>query len=339
MTRALMTRLPLQLRLAALRVFPALLLAAVSATAWAQGTGATVAEIDTALQAGEADKAIGLIASLPENGANQAAAQNLECRVRFTLQQWDTAAGECEQAVRLDSGNSGYHLWLGRALGERADRASFLSAFSLGKRVRSEFEEAVKLDPRNAPALSDLGEFYREAPGVVGGGLDKAESVAAELDKVDPARAHQLRAGIAETRKDDATAERELKQAVESSHHPASQWTVLASFYEHRQRWPEMEEAIHNCASAAARDRTAGVALYDGAGILIRAKRDPALAAKMLGDYLAGESKTEEAPAFIAHYRLARLLEQLGDSAGAQRERAAGYAMAHEYHPPPDSKH
>jgi tetratricopeptide (TPR) repeat protein len=291
-------------------------------------------QIDAALQAGEADKALGLISSLPQGGVNNAEAQNMECRVRFTLQQWSAAAGECQQAVNLDPGNSNYHLWLGRALGELASRASFLSAFSLGKRVRAEFETAVRLDPRNAEALSDLGSFYKDAPGLIGGGVDKAEGVADELDKVDPARAHQLRAEIAEQRKDYISAEAELKQAVASSAHPAFQWSVLASFYQRRQNFAEMESAVHNCLTAAGHDSTAGVALYDGAGVLIRAKRDYALAAKMLEDYLAGNSKTDEAPAFVAHWRLARLLEQLGDGAGAKREQAAAYNLAHEYRPP-----
>jgi len=324
---------------ASLQALVLALVVSLPAAVRGEDTRATLGQINAALQEGEADKAIGLIASLPERGADIAEAQNLECRVRFTLQEWDTAASECEQAVRLDFGNSGNHMWLGRALGERADRASFLTAFSLGKRVRSEFEEAVSLDPRNAPALSDLGEFYREAPGVVGGGLDKAESIASRLDRINPARAHELRAAIAESRNDDGTAEHELKLAIETSPHPAFQWSVLASFYEHRKRWPEMEDAINNCASSAATDRTAGVALYDGAGVLIRARRDPELAAKMLQDYLGGNSKTEEAPAFVAHYRLARLLNQLGDRNGAQREQAAGYALASEYRPPQDAKH
>ena len=260
------------------------------------------------------------------------------CRVRFTLQQWNAAAEECELAVRLDPENSNYHMWLGRALGEKADRATFVTAFSLGKRVHAEFEEAVRLDPRNAEALSDLGDFDNDAPGIVGGGTEKAEDIAAQLEKVDPTRAHQLRGEIAEAHKDFGTAEREFKLAITVSPHPASQWTVLASFYRHRQRWSEMETAIENAATAAARDKHPGVALYDGAGILIRAGRDPALAAKMLEDYLAGSSKTEEAPAFIAHIRLGRLKRQLGDAAGALREFAAAAALASEYNPAQDSK-
>jgi tetratricopeptide (TPR) repeat protein len=301
---------------------------------FARAQKTTLAQINAALDSGEADKALGLIGGLPQAGANDAEAQNLECRVRFTLQQWSTAAGECQQAVNLDGDNSNYHMWLGRALGEWADRATFLSAYSLGKRVRAEFETAVRLNPRNPAALSDLGSFYRDAPALMGGGLDKAEGIADQLDKVDAGRAHQLRGEIAEKRNDYAGAEREFKESVTASAHPAFQWTVLASFYYRRQEWPQLDAAIHGCVTAAAHDPTAGVALYDGAGVLIKSKRDPQLAARMLEDYLAGNSKTDEAPAFIAHWRLGRLLQQLGDSAGAQREQAAAFALAHEYKPP-----
>ena len=70
--------------------------------------------------------------------------------------------------------------------------------------------------------------------------------------------------------------------------------------------------------------------LYDGAGVLIETKRNPALAAKCWRTILRARRKTEEAPAFIAHIRLGRLKQQLGDAAGAQQEFAAAPAMAHE---------
>jgi tetratricopeptide (TPR) repeat protein len=311
---------------------------AVSAEVTSQNPSPTVkdplTQANLYLQAGEADKALALLQSLPQPASAQA--HNLACRVRFTIEQWDAAIKECEPAVRLDAQNSTYHLWLGRALGEKASRASFLNAFSLAKRVREEFEEAVRLDPRNVQALSDLGEFYYDAPGVVGGGMDKAQSIAAQLDKVDPARAHELRGRMAAAQKDYDTAEHEFKQAIAAGAHPAFQWVTLASFYQQRERWDDMEAAVRSAISAAERDKHAGVALYDGASVLTKAKRDPALAVKMLDDYLAGPSKTEDAPAFVAYVRLARLNAQLGDTAGAQRERAAAIALAHEYKPAQD---
>src|SRR6185437_14637884 len=102
------------------------------------------------------------------------------------------AVASCAKAVALDRDSSDNHLWYGRALGEKADRASFIKAYGLAKRVKAEFETAVSLDPRNAQALSDLGDYYREAPAIVGGGKDKAEAVAGKLDTVDRARAEEL---------------------------------------------------------------------------------------------------------------------------------------------------
>lgn len=309
-------------------------LGALVLTAGAQPIRDGVAQANAALQNGEADKALTLLNSLPAT----AETHNLRCRVLLTLEHWDAAANECEQAVRMDGNNSNDHLWLGRALGERADRASFMSAFSLGKRVRMEFETAVRLDPRNADALADLGEFYNSAPGIVGGGVDKAENVAAQLDKVDPARAQQLRGWNAESQKDYGTAERELKSVIAIDPHPAFAWMSLASFYRRRQRWNDLDAAIDNGVKAARRDRQAGVADYNGASVLIKAHRNLALAAQMMEDYLAGSSKGEEAPAFAAHTQLAKIKAQLGDRAGAARERDAALALAHDYKPALDLK-
>ena len=296
------------------------------------GERSPLAQATAALQSGEADKALALLSPLAQPGG-EAQAYNLKCRVEYSLERWDQAANDCEQAVKLDGRSSDDHLWLARALGAQASRASFLSAFKLAKRVCAEMEEAVRLDPRSAEALADLGEYYYTAPGVVGGGIDKAEGVAAQMDRIDPIRAHELRGHIAEQRKDFGSAEREYKQALAASAHPAFQWISLAGFYRRHERWTEMEAAVRSGQNAAERDKRAAVALYSGAALLIQTSRDPARAAKMLEEYLAGSVKSEDAPAFVAHVWLARLKQQMGDAAAAGRERAAALAVAHEYKP------
>ena len=314
-------------RLAAKSLCAAMLTGAVG---WA-AAGDSLGQANAALQSGEADKALGLLSSLPSSGPGAAEGQNLLCRVRLTLEEWDMAAAECEQAVKLEDQNSDYHLWLGRALGQKASRAAWMTAFSLAKRTRAEFEEAVRLNPRNAEALSDVGDFYRQAPGVVGGGIDKAQQVAAQLDRLSVARAAVLRAQIAEQQKDYAGAEEQLKKAIAADPHPAEAWASLASFYARRKQFPEMDGAIKSAVSAAQRDKHASVALYDCAGLLAENKRSPELAATLLEQYLAAPEKSEEGPAFVAHLRLARLKLQLGDSAGAAKERAAALGLAHDY--------
>lgn len=311
----------------------AVLLAGMAAFAESQTVRSGLAEATAALQAGQADKALAILDGLPGDEVDTAEAHNVRCRVYYTLELFSQAQNECQQAVNLDPQNSMYHLWLGRATGEVADRASFVNAYVLAKRVRAEFEEAAQLDPRNAEALADLGEFYYSAPGVVGGGTDKAVKVAERLDKVDPARAHELRSGIAQQNHDYGTAERELRAAMARSQHPAYQWMSLASFLRRQKRYDEMESAVQSGYTAAQRDRRAGVALFNGASVLMRANRNYALAEKLLQAYLANPNGTEEAPAFIAHAWLAKIKSQQGDKDGARQEQAAALALANEYKP------
>jgi len=296
----------------------------------------SLAAANADLQAGKADEAWSLLNQALQSSPNDAEANNLLCRVEYATRHFDQAAGPCEKAVSLSPQNARYHLWLARALGERADRASFMSAFSLAKKSREQFETAVKLDPHDGDALSDLGEFYKEAPGVVGGGLDKAEEIAKQLDGVDAARAHQLRAAIAEKQNDLGTAERELKAACSGSR-AAMEWMQLASFYRRQQHWTEMEAAVKSGEAAAAHDRHTAVAFFNGASVLARANRQPQEAIKLYERYIDSADKTEEAPAFDVLARLAKLRKQTGDQAGAERDRAAALALAHDYKPALDA--
>lgn len=125
---------------------------------------------DRLLAEGRADAAIASLQNKLSGTPSDAQAHNLLCRAYLMAGNWDAGIAACQKAVSLEPGNSHYHLWLGRIYGEKADRANFLSAASLAGKVRNEFEAAVRLDPKNMEARSDLADFYLEAPGIVGGG-------------------------------------------------------------------------------------------------------------------------------------------------------------------------
>lgn len=301
---------------------------------FAQPAPERLAQANQALESGEADQALRLLDALPSS----AEAHNLRCRVQFSLRHWDAAIDQCRQAVASEPRNSDFHMWLGRALGEKASHASFLSAFSLGNQVRTEFDEAVRLNPQSALALADLGEFDYEAPGILGGGSDKAEAIAAQLEKVDAARAYELRGRIAEKRHDFAAAERELKQAISASRHPAFQWMILASFYTRHNRWTDMDAAVANGLSALHEDAAANVARFNAASMLQRCNRNLPLAARLFRDYLAGSPKTDEAPTFAVYTKLAQIEAGMGNIADAKRDRVAALGLAHDYKPALDLK-
>ena len=194
--------------------------------------------------------------------------------------------------------------------------------------MRTEFETAVRLGPDSVDARSDLGEFYLEAPGIVGGGRDKAEAQAKTLSTLDPAKAHWLNGRIAEKRKDLITAEKEYRAAIDASHGSALNWFNLALFYRHQQRWDEMEDAINRAVSAQM-DRPEIV--MEAGEVLIRTGRNFPAAVRFLRRYLSSTSKVEEAPAFKAHYLLGTALEKQGDKQAAAQEYRAALSLAKDF--------
>ncbi|MFZ0770972.1 MAG: tetratricopeptide repeat protein [Candidatus Sulfotelmatobacter sp.] len=259
--------------------------------------------------------------------APTAEAYNLLCRAHFQLDAWDAGIPACEKAVSLAPENGLYHLWLGRIYGEKADRAGFFKAAGLARKVRTEFERAVEFAPDSWEAHTDLAEFYLEAPGIVGGGEEKARAQADLLLPLNPGMAHWAKARLAEKNKDNAGAEREYRAAIDASHGGARAWANLAGFYRRVSRFDDMQQALRTMESRPL-DRPA--ALMDGASILFRTGRDYPMAIRLVRRYLTSYT-VEEWPAFKAHYLLGELLEKQGDHQAAAGEYRAALAMAHSF--------
>lgn len=278
---------------------------------------------------GRVDEAIsalnGAIASKP--GSSQA--YGLLCRAYFSLGQWDRAISACEKAISFDQNSAEFHLWLGRAYGEKADKASFVSAAGLAKKSRAEFEKSVGLDPFSVDAHTDLAEFYLEAPGIVGGGKDKARAQAELLKKLSPAHAHWVLGRLAEKDKDSATGEREYRSMIDASHGSAWSWLSLGLFYKHNNQFDPMEEAFQHVLNAPV-DRPES--LVDAASTLFKAQRNSPLAAQLVKRYLQDKGN-EQAPIFKAHYLLGNILEKQGDKTSAASEYRASLALVKEFGP------
>lgn len=287
------------------------------------------------LKYGHANDAISLSMKQISIHSNDANAHQLLCRVYIQEERWQDAIGACEQAVRLDPNNSSNHLWLGRAYGGAAARASLGKAYSLARKVRTEFETAVQLDPQNLSALSDLGEYDVDVPRLIGGGVGSAEKIARQIAPLDAARFHALQAKIDEKKSDLTGAENEWKQAIQSSTHPAKEWMEFAEFYARQKNYPAMQQAI---ASGVAADPGNGEALVAGATLLMQHHKNLPQATQMLQRYLASPNQSEEAPAFQVHAQLGKLLASQGNPAGAGRQYAEAHALASNYVPSQPSR-
>lgn len=294
------------------------LLLAVSAA------GATAREL---LSEGHVDELVAAMNARLNANPQDAEAANLLGRAYYQAERWDEAIAAHERAVSLAGNNSDYQMWLGRAYGEKADASSFVSALDFARKFRSTMERAVELNPNNAAARSDLAEFYVQAPGIVGGGRDKAAAQADALARLDPGVAAYIRGLLAEKDKDYSEAEARFKSAIPVAKHPGRAWLNLASFYRRRNRPDDVESAIRN-GVAASKDE--GV-LLDSSELLLRIGRDFPAANGYAREYITSGPHVEDAPVFMAHYVLGSVLEKQGDKRGAANEYRVALSLARDF--------
>ena len=181
-------------------------------------------------QRGEYQQAADLLASLSRSSPGDPAVRLWLGKAYLKIHKWDEAVRELERAVQLVPSRSEYHLWLGRAYGEKASRAFFLKAPGWAAKARNEFETAVRISPDNMDARFDLLEFYIDAPGIIGGGREQAEAQIREIARLNPRLGHTARARFYEDKKRWDLARQELEKSTRESPDRPESFLDLADF-------------------------------------------------------------------------------------------------------------
>jgi tetratricopeptide (TPR) repeat protein len=234
------------------------------------------------------------------------------------MQQHDAAIANAEKAVALDPQNSVYHEWLGRAYGDKAEHAGIFSGLSLAKKTRKEFETAVRLDDRNFSARQALIEYDCSAPGIAGGGEDKARPQIEKLAQMDAAEGHYAAGNCRRQKKDFATADAEFTQALES--HPKSANLIYdIGDYAMKHSRPEQLVSVANEGEGVAPTDPRG-RFYRAVALVLTKSRDGD-AESWLREYLKRAPLRNGYPRpFEAHEWLGRLYENEGKTQAAIAE-------------------
>jgi tetratricopeptide (TPR) repeat protein len=284
--------------------------------AFAQDSSLTAAK--TAFDRGEFTKAISILEPEAAKNSSNGEVYLLLTKSYLQVNQVDAAIKSAEKTVSLDPKNSVYHDWLGQAYGEKASRASMFSAYPLARKTQKEFETAVSLNEHNFDATQNLIEYDCTAPGVVGGGEDKAKPLIQKLMSMDQSQGHYAQANCLLQKKNNAGATAEFLKALESKPRSMDLVNDIAIYFVNR------GEADHLVAAASAGDVIAPmdprIKFYRAVAWILKNEK-PNDAEDILRHYLQGPPHGPDYPsASAAHYWIGRLYENQKNNLGARTE-------------------
>jgi len=168
--------------------------------------------------------------------------------------------------------------------GDIGNTASIFKQYGLSKKCRAEIDAAAAINPNDVENLDAQMSYFRDAPGIVGGDKKKAQAIAEQITKINPARGYLAQVDIlrADNSKDDARIEQLSQKAVEADAHNYDALIGLANFYNQPQHAnPSQTEKYSTMAAQVNPDRAIGYALL--AQALVKQNREkevPPLLAK-----------------------------------------------------------
>jgi len=296
-----------------------------------RGEESLLAQAKAAFEKGEYTRAIEILKSAAGSEQNNGDVYVLLARSYLELNQYDAAVNSAEKAVAINPKNSDYHRWLGEAYGAKADHASMLSAYSLARKTQKEFDAAVQLDARNFDAQQDLIEYDCTAPGMVGGGEEKALPLIEKLMKMDEAEGHYATGICRAQKKNYEAADAEFTKALESKPKIAKRIYDIGDYFVQRKN-AEKLLAVAAAGEELAPEDPRGK-FYRGVALILQSQK-PAETEKLLRDYLQLAPMNSDYPRpWAAHYWLGRLQENQKNPAGARSEYQAALKLNGKYKP------
>jgi tetratricopeptide (TPR) repeat protein len=156
------------------------------------------------------------------------------CREEIQQGRADEAVAWGEKAVALAPASAEAHLQLALAYNVKLDQSSGMGRLSPAKKYKSALEKTVELDPGNLRARNLLFNYLLEAPGIAGGGVDKAKVQAAEIAKLDEKAGYRVRAAVFQKEEKWEQAEKEYKAYLALDPKELNAASLLANFYRNR---------------------------------------------------------------------------------------------------------
>ena len=229
---------------------------------------------------------------------------------------WVTVAARMEEAVKIAPNNASYWGDLAEAYGAQTRRAGPLTQLGLARKTLAALKKAAALDPSDMEVRNGLIEFYREAPWIAGGGIDKAYDEAKAYSKIDPYKGAMLLGSLHQQEKNYAAAEQDYRDAMKLNPDSSDAQFALAQLYSLTGRADEALSMFEDLLKANPNNYAA---LYQIGRVAADTGKKLNRGEEALRQYLDTPVHAAGLPSHAhAWHRLGNVLERKGDIDGAR---------------------
>lgn len=269
------------------------------------------------IDSGQIEEAVGFFADHTKNNPTSDSAHYHYGHALFLQGDYVKAIDEIENAIDINDAVSLYYQRLGDAYIQRTMQVGILKKPGYAKKARKSWEKAVELDSDNIDARMSLVQFCLGAPGIMGGGKDKAEMQANEIMKLDSITGHRAYAQIYSAKREFDKAEAEYLKYLESVPDDTLTAFFLGLMYHQALEWEKAYDLFEDL-----------VEKHPGwLGVWYQIGRTGALsglyserAEEALEHYIAIGPGPSEPTLANAHHRLGNVYEKAGRIAEAKAE-------------------
>lgn len=258
----------------------------------------------------EAEK---VLISIPEKNTDYAAARYYLGRVAFDKKEYDAASDYFEEATKVNSKESEYYQWLGDTYGSIAQNANVFKQGLLAPKMKNAWEKAIALDAKNINARNSLIQFYLQAPGFMGGSIDKARETAKQIITIKPAEGHRQMGNVLAYEKKNTEAEKEYLEMVKAD---PTYVAGLANFYVKQKKY---NEAFNLFEEALKKNPDDFVSIYQIGRTAAISGQKLERGEDCLKKYLAYQPKPNEPSHGGANMRLGQIKEKKGSKSEAKK--------------------
>ena len=254
-----------------------------------------------------------LLSPIDDDDHDYAAAQYYLGRIAYAKKEYDDAAEYFEEATEANDKVADYFNWLGNTYGTIAGDANPLRQGMLAPKMKSAWEKAIALDSKNLDARTSLIQYYLQAPGILGGSVEKAIEVAGQVLKLKPAEGHGQLGNIYMHEKKTTEAEKEFILMAKTDPAYAS---ALANFYTGQKQYDKAFQLFEEAIQKTPADF---LAIYQYGRTSAVSGQRLEKGEEYLKKYLTYTPKQNEPSHAGANMRLAQIYEKRGNKKEAKR--------------------